>query len=58
MGIWDRNAADDQMDIWDIVRRIFPSFLVIEGMVIRQMHAQGEKNLDYVDRAGCTGTRR
>ena len=26
----------------------FLSFLVIEGMVIRQMHAQGEKNLDYV----------
>ena len=36
------------MDIWDIVRRIFLSFLVIEGMVIHQMHAQGEDNLDYV----------
>jgi len=26
----------------------FLSFLVIEGMVIHQMHAQGEDNLDYV----------
>lgn len=42
-GNMGQNAADDQMDIRDIMRRIFLSFLVIEGMVIRQMHAQGEK---------------
>ena len=47
-GNMGQNAADDQMDIWDICGVFFLSFLVIEGMVIRQMHVQGEKNLDYV----------
>lgn len=43
-----QDTADRQVDIWNIVRYIFLSFLVIEGMVIHQMHAQGEDNLDYV----------
>lgn len=48
MGIWDRIP---QMIRWIsgiLCGVFFLSFLVIEGMVIRQMHAQGEKNLDYV----------
>lgn len=48
MGIWDRMPQMIRWIFGILCGVFFLSFLVIEGMVIRQMHAQGEKNLDYV----------
>ena len=48
MGIWDRIPQIVRWIFGILCGIFFLSFLVIEGMVIRQMHAQGEKNLDYV----------
>ena len=48
MGIWDRMPQMIRWIFGILCGVFFLSFLVIEGMVIRQMHAQGEDNLDYV----------
>ena len=48
MGIWDRIPQMIRWILGILCGVFFLSFLVIEGMVIRQMHAQGEDNLDYV----------
>ena len=48
MGIWDRIPQIVRWIFGILCGIFFLSFLVIEGMVIRQMHAQGEDNLDYV----------
>lgn len=48
MGMWNRIPQMIRWIFGILCGVFFLSFLVIEGMVIRQMHAQGEKNLDYV----------
>lgn len=48
MGIWDRIPQIVRWIFGILCGIFFLSFLVIEGMVIHQMHAQGEDNLDYV----------
>jgi len=48
MGMWDRIPQIVRWIFGILCGIFFLSFLAIEGMVIRQMHAQGEKNLDYV----------
>ena len=48
MGMWDRIPQIVRWIFGILCGVFFLSFLVIEGMVIHQMHAQGEDNLDYV----------
>ena len=48
MGMWDRIPQIVRWIFGILCGIFFLSFLVIEGMVIHQMHAQGEDNLDYV----------
>ena len=49
MGIWDRIPQIVRWIFGILCGIFFLSFLVIEGMVIHQMHCTGvEDNLDYV----------
>lgn len=43
-----QNTTDDQMDIWDIVRRIFPVISCDRGNGDSPDACTGEDNLDYV----------
>ena len=52
-----QNTADDQMDIWDIMRRIFSVVSCDRGNGDLPDACAGRKKSGLCDRAGCTGAR-